>query len=100
MDLERRFHAAMVDIHRKAKDEVRYVATRFIQMVTEVGGVEAARRLLHTNEPSDGLTTLWEHGKLDLSVEAQVLRPEFTDLFTEEERAIARQRLCEYGYES
>jgi hypothetical protein len=59
-------------------------------MLTKDSGAEGARRLLHTNEPSDGFTTLWQHGRLDLSVEAHVLRPEFAALFTEEERTIAR----------
>jgi len=39
---------------------------------------------------SDGSTTLWDLKRLDLSVEAYVLRPESAPLFTEEERAIAR----------
>ena len=42
-------------------------------------------------------TTLWELKRLDLSVEAFVLRSEYAPLFTEEERGIARARLKEYG---
>ena len=60
------------------------------QMLTKDGGAEGARRLLHMNEPSDGFTALWRHGRPNLSVEAHGLRPEFAALFTEEERAIAR----------
>lgn len=98
MNKELEFHTAMVEIFRQAKQECGYVATRFLQMVNADGGVEAARRLLLTNDPSDGFTVLWEHGRLDLSVEAHMLRPEFADLFTDEERSIARKRLLEYGY--
>lgn len=43
---ERAFHQAMVRIYQRAKDEVGYNATRFLQMVAEHGGVEAARHLL------------------------------------------------------
>ena len=50
------------------------------------------------DEVSDGFTTLWELKRLDLSVEAYVLRPEYAPLFTEEERGIARARLRQYGY--
>jgi hypothetical protein len=67
-------------------------------MLVEYGGVETARRLLRKSEPSDGFTTLWELRRLDLSVEAFVLRPEYAPLFTEAERGIARARLKEYGY--
>ena len=43
-------------------------------------------------------TTLWELKRLDLSVEAYVLRSEYAPLFTKEERGVARARLKEYGY--
>ena len=45
-----------------------------------------------------GLTTLWECDRLDLSVEAKVLLPEFAELFTAEERAVAQARLAMFGY--
>jgi hypothetical protein len=41
---------------------------------------------------------LWEFKRLDLTVEALVLRPEWSLLFSEEERQIARKRLSDYGY--
>ncbi len=46
---------------------------------------------------SDSFTILWECGCLDLTVEAHVLKPEFTGLFTDEEIGVARSRLekCE-----
>jgi hypothetical protein len=53
---------------------------------------------LWKDDVSDGFTTLWELKRLDLSVEAFVLRPEYAPLFTEEERAIARARLRQYEY--
>jgi len=52
---------------------------------------------LRKDEVSNGFTTLWDRKRLDLSVEAYVLRPEYAPLFTEEERGIARARLMEYG---
>lgn len=98
-DLESQFHQAMLDIYETAKRECNYVATYFLRMVVEKGGLKAARQLLASNRPAEGFTTLWECGRLDLSVEAHVLRPEFAPLFSDEERAIARERLQQYGYE-
>jgi hypothetical protein len=92
------FHAAMVRIYTTAKSDVGYNATRFLQMVSDEGGVAAARKLLAADRPSDGFTTLWEASRLDLSVEAHVLRPEFAVLFTDAERETARRRLAEYGF--
>jgi hypothetical protein len=76
--LEGRFHAWMVDVYHRVKAETGYNATYFLQMVSERGGVDAARRLLHSTAVSDGFTALWERRRLDLSVEALVLDEEST----------------------
>lgn len=97
--LEADFHEAMIQIYTDAKNQLGYTATRFIQMVSERGGLETARHLLNVPGVSDGFTTLWEKGSLELSVEHRVLEPRFRPLFTEEELRVARDRLAEYGYE-
>jgi transcriptional regulator with XRE-family HTH domain len=60
-----------------------YVATYFLQMLEEHGGVETAKRLLAKPEPQAGLFELWELGLLSESMEAVVLQNKFKDLFTE-----------------
>lgn len=97
-DLEKRFNEAMLDVYRRAKAEAGYNATRFLGMVTEMGGYETARTLIHSPAVSEGYTALWERERLDLTVEAVILQPEWRDLFSEPEREIARRRLAEYGY--
>ena len=92
------FANAMREIYRRAKSEAGYNATYFLQMLNDVGPVEAARRLLHTATPSEGFTQLYLRNRLDLTVEAHVMQGRFADLFTEEERDIARKRLAQYGY--
>lgn len=72
-------------------------ATRFIQMVANQGGLATARQLLWSDQVSDGFETLRRHGRLDLSVEAYVLKKEFADLFTDEDRQGARDRLAMFG---
>lgn len=98
MTLEGEFHAAMVKLYETAKRELGYNATYFLGMISEHGGVEAARRLLATDKPSEGFTTLWGSRRLDLSVEAHVLDPHFEPLFTGDERRTARRRLEQYGF--
>jgi hypothetical protein len=99
MSLETEFHDAMVEIYVRAKREIGYNARYFIDMVSNEGGRETARYLLDTKEPSDGYVVLWENGRLDLSVEAEVLRPRWHDLFSDEQRAVAIRRLREYGFD-
>jgi hypothetical protein len=75
-DLEARFDKAMLRIYRRAKTEVGYNATRYLQMLHNHRGLETARLLVLADQPSEGYTALWEQGRLDLTVEALVLQPE------------------------
>lgn len=88
----------MIAIYETAKRDLGYNAARFLQMISEQGGSSAARQLLWSNAPSEGFTTLWERGRLDLTVEAHILRDEFAPIFTDEDREQARARLEEYGW--
>lgn len=97
-EIEKRFHEAMLGIYRRAKTETGYTARRFLLMVNEHGGLETARYLLHADNVSDGYTALWERGRLDLTMEAMMLHEEWHDLFSDEERAIAKKRLKDYGF--
>src|SRR5438105_5085201 len=94
-----RFDAAMMDIYRRAKSEAKYNATRYLQMLTEHRGLQTARILLQADTVSEEYTALWEHGRLDLTVEALIYdHPEYHALFTDEERQTVQRRLAEYKY--
>ena len=97
-EAKHQFNEAMLDIHRRAKAEANYNATRFLRMVLERGGLETAQYLLRSSTVSDGYTALWERNRLDLTVEAMILRPEWHGLFSDVDRQIAVKRLREYGY--
>ena len=92
------FNKAMHEIYRKARVETGYNATVFLRMLHDRGPMETAHFLIHTNKPSDGFTALWERHRLDLTVEAHVLRDRFEELFTDDERETCRRRLLDYGY--
>ena len=96
--LEKRFEQEMIDIYMIAKKECGYNASRFLQMLGAKGGLAAAKQLISKPGGTDGFTTLWEHGRLDLSVEAHVLNAEYAELFTDEERRMCRERLEQFGY--
>ncbi len=98
-EAERQFHRDMVLGVDRLKREIGYNATRFMQMVGASGGAEAARHLLTGRDASDGFTTLWEHGRLEMSVEAHVLLPWYRELFTETQVETAERRLREYRFD-
>lgn len=97
-DLEKSFDGEMRNIYQRALSECQYRATRFLNTINEHGGYAAARQLLASPKYSEGLTKLWELGRLDISMEALVLKAPWKTLFTEQELQIARKRLQELGY--
>jgi hypothetical protein len=71
-----------------------YQATRFLMMIRERGGLRTAKDLLAPHDQhSYGFLKLVEIGKLEWSVEAYALRPEFRGLFEPQELEEARRRL-------
>jgi len=92
------FHQKMVEVYERAKAECHYNAVRFHQMVQSEGGLLTAKKLLASNHYPEGLTRLWELKRLDISMEALVLKEPWCRLFTNDELAIARKRLKELGY--
>jgi hypothetical protein len=97
-ELESRFHQKMIEVYELAKKECNYPANRFLQMVGELGGLAAAKQLLASSRHPEGLTRLWEAGRLDISMEALVLGEPWCSLFSPVELAIARKRLASLGY--
>jgi hypothetical protein len=89
--LEKQFHDQMRRIYREAS-AFGYRPTYFLRMVEEYGGVMAARNLLRKGI-SDGLERLAREGRLDISMEALVLKEPWSELFSEEEKALARWAL-------
>jgi len=97
MDLESEFTVVLRGSYEAARDRG-YVATYFLQMLEEYGGVETAKRLLAVSQPQAGLFKMWELHLLDESVEAAVLKERYRSLFTDSELTEARRRLDELGY--
>ena len=96
--IEKEFDEAMRNIYRSADSECSYRPTYFLGMVDQHGGVLAAKKLLHSSKHSKGLTRLWKLGRLDLSMEALVLKCPWKTLFTEAELQSARKRLTELDF--
>jgi hypothetical protein len=109
--LELQFHDDMLNIFRLAGEATRrprpdgttargYWASYFLRGVRNHGGLEYAHQLLRQEGTTDGFRRLTEEDRLDLTMEALVLRQAYTDLFSQEERRIAAHRLAEAGYQA
>ena len=96
-DAELDFRGALQEAVNECR-RIGYKPTGFMGMMTTSSAFEAVRTLLAKKDPSDGFTTLWEKGRLDLTVEAIVLKPEWRGYFQPSELETARRRLAEVKY--
>ena len=91
----------MLDIYNRARSEASYTPSVFFRMISEHGGYETARRLIHSPNVSEGYVKLFELGRLDLTVEAIIIgNDKWLKLFTDQELDICRKRLHAYGYKT
>ncbi len=87
------FEAAMINVCEQVQATTGYTATKYLQLINEYGGFEAARQLLQKEVFSDGLTVLWEKGCLNLSMERMILDRKWRPLFTRDQLQVAANRL-------
>ena len=95
--LEKALDDALRDATRQCQ-RLGYNPTLMIQMIAESAPSTLAGVCSTRARFSEGFTRLWELKRLDLTVEAIALRPEFAPLFTAEQLAMARERLAELGF--
>ena len=97
-DVEAEFAQRMKAAYERGRTEAGYTASYFLSMLAQYGPQETAHKLLASPAISDGFAELWERGRLDLTVEAIVVDPRFSELFSENEIEVARKRLEQFGY--
>lgn len=91
--LSREFTEDMLDTYRHLVTSCNYRADQFLHLVVMEGAVEAANKLLALPAPPGGFYRLKALGQLGRSVEACIQRPKYADLFSDEQRRVARDRL-------
>lgn len=97
--LEAAFEAAMHQLHARARNEAKYNASPFLQMLHAQRGVGTARALINAPRESQDYAELFARGRLDLTVEALVVEDSrWHPLFSAEEIERARARLAKHGY--
>jgi hypothetical protein len=94
MTLEEEFHQEMLGLYREAGLAIGYWPNYYLRGVRNKGGLAYAKRLLAPGRKIEaGLQRLKDEGRVDLSVEARVLKARYASLFTAAEIAEARGRL-------
>jgi hypothetical protein len=97
-ELRRRFNLLMQDTVHRCITEIKYRPSYVIAYMAEHDGTDTARWLVNLENESSGFTRLWMEGRLDLSAEALVLKPEYAALFSLEDRRKAYDTLVKYNH--
>ena len=93
-----------MDFEERVDDSIRemisigYKPQAFITMRITHGTIIAIKKLINSQEVPSGFTNLWKRKRLDLSMENIIQEDDWKDLFTEEDRLVAKKRLKDYGY--
>ena len=82
----------------EAKRDLGYNPGDFLKMLASYGGYETVSKLIAEKNPSSGFETLWEHRRLDLTVEALVLETQWRRFFDDALLQRAEARLKNAGY--
>ena len=100
--IEEQFEQVLIEDCNTCTRTLKYNPTRTRELIGRLGGVGAVKNLMarypDPNGYSDGFEKLCLAGRLDLSLEAKMLKSEFQSLFTPEELELARKRLAVYDY--
>ena len=91
-ELQKEFTLACEEAIRECR-KLGYVPSVWMRMIQTHGAVETARKLILSGDFQDGLLRLLSLGRADLTIESAVLDERWNDLFTDEQRAVAKWRL-------
>ena len=97
--LESQFASELIKQCEKAQEVCPdYRPTRFLQNIQRFGALKAVKELLRRGQPSDGFAILADAKRLDLSMEALVIKGRYGGLFSDAEVNGCFQLLCDQGY--
>lgn len=96
--LQKEFNKEILKSVKEIKREI-YSPTRFIIMLHEHdnNAFEVVQKVV-TKEVTIGLQELYKHDRLDLSVEATIIRPEYRVLFSPDLVKLCERKLKKLGY--
>lgn len=88
----------MIKIFREIDIQYNYKEAGFFQMIQTDGAIRTAKEIINKADVTEGFIKLAEDNRLDLSLEAIVIKDKYKEVFTNEERKICLKRLKKYGY--
>lgn len=96
--LEKKLQAEVLKNCELAEKQCGCQMTRFIQTIERFGIVKTAQEILRKRRTSDCFNKLAEAERLELTMEATIVKAEYAELFTDEQVNDCYELLCERGY--
>ena len=96
--VEKKLQLAVLENCAKAEAQYDCKMTRLVQTIERFGVAKTAQEMIRKRRTSDGFAKLASAGRLDLTLEAQVVKSEYGELFSDEEVNECYDLLCEHGY--
>lgn len=96
--LEKKLQQEVIKNCELAEKEYGCKMTKFLQTIERFGIVKTAQEILRKGRTSDCFNKLAEVGRLDLTMEAVIVKGEYAELFTDEQVNDCYELLCEKGY--
>ena len=96
--LYKEFYYDMLNSKKEIGNFALDLDVEFTEFKSEEELINYVAKLLKKNGGRKVFTILWSNGKLDLSIEALVLKDKYKSLFNEEIKEQSRKILYQYGY--
>lgn len=96
--LEKNLQQEVIKSCELAEKEYGCKMTRFMESINKFGIVRVAQEILRKGKTSDCFDKLVEEGGIELTMEATIVKVEYSELFTDEEVNSCYELLCEKGY--
>lgn len=93
-----RFSEAVSDLYKRTIYECNHRQTFLKDLMESMGGYRAAKKVLGNKKYLIGIASLKAYNRLDLSVEALVVDPQWEGIFTKRQLEVANARLSQYGF--
>lgn len=96
--LEKKLQDEVIKNCEIAEKEYGCKMTRFLETINRFGIVRTAQEILRKGRTSDCFNKLVEEGRIELTMEATIVKAQYSELFTDEEVNACYDLLCEKGY--
>lgn len=98
LEIEKKLQQEVLKSCKAAEKECGCKMTRLMDTIERFGVVNAAKEIIRKGRTSDCFSKLVEAGHIELSLEAIIVKPQYEELFDDDEVNACFELLCENGY--